>query len=516
MPSATSLSANRRLTFARFRTAHDVTLRELVHSSWDEIPPAETTSSSWRLVRSRRNHHHHHQLQQLPPRSATDVSGAAIQAARLAQVAAREAADASATAVAAASYARRLITEDCAMTDVWCDRGEERSAHIAERGWMAGADSRYTGENLLKGEGGDKDKGEEDAVDEGEGGCIVWPAARPVLLGKVWSLDLIVVWHNAIRHDLCDLFVILEALNGVGRDRSTVSVMELRALFAWFSTFEAFVVTRLKAEEEVLYPWLEQWGRIEGDLSTASRITTKGGIIRKIRDTAACAALLGLDRDNGAGLILMNPNRTYYDALKVGFAEIAPSLEKGTDVARCANVVEKVTTLVAAFSSALVDYFREQERLLPLIIESLYDPQDMYAASIERRMIRSMWKCGRKDESMVMLLRAVEDGPSSRQWICRNLRRLERLAVPLWKRRYNAARGAVVARFKERKQFWERCAASLNAPYGLNLQRYNMRVPPAVLRPMSTNYASSNFGRQDRSLKMTPSPHNNLRATCGT
>lgn len=445
------------------------------------------------------------------------MSGAAIQAARLAQVAAQEAADASATAVAAASYARRLMTEDCALTGVRY-MGEERCGDSKQGGWIMDGDRRYAGENLLREEGEKKGngKGKEHVVEGREEGSIVWPAAGPVILGKVWSFDMVAVWHNAIRHDLCDLFLILEALNGIGRDRSAVSVMELRALFAWFSTFEAFVVTRLKAEEEVLYPWVEQWGRIEGDLSTASRITTKGGIIRKIRDAAACAAILGLDRDTGGGTILMNPNRNYYDALKVGFAEIAPSLEKGADVARCANVVEKVTTLVAEFSSELLEYFREQERLLPLIIESLYDPQDMYAASIERRMIRSMWKCGRKDESMVMLLRAVEDSPSARQWICRNLRRLERLTLPLWKRKYNAGRGAVVARFKDRKRYWERYAATLDAPYGLNWRQYNRRGTPPTVRSGRGNYALPNHGRQDRSRTMAPSPDNNFCAACAT
>lgn len=511
MPSAPSLPSTRRLTFARLRTAHDVTLRELVHSSWDETTaPAENLASSWRHVRSRRNQQQSYQHHHLPPRSATDVSGAAIHAARLAQVAAQEAADASATAAAAADYARRLLAAECGRAST---REDAMEGEAAEEVWVVDGDRKYPDDNVS---GGEEEEDEEpsdgdkqDCIEEIQRRSVVWPAARPVLLGKVWSFDMVAVWHNAIRHDLCDLFVILETVKGAGKVRNTVNVMELRALFAWFSTFEAFVLTRLKAEEEVLYPWLEQWGRIKGDLSTASRITTKGTIIRGIRDTAACAAILGLERESGGGMVLMNPDRNYYDALKVGFAEIAPSLENNTDVDRCAHVVEKVTTLVAAFSNALLDYFREQERLLPLIIDSLYDPQDMYADSIERRMVRAMWKCGRKDESMVMLLRAVEDSPNARQWICRNLRRFERLAMPLWKRRYNAARGAVVARFKERKRFWERCTVSMDAPYGLSVQRPNLRSMPA-------NYSSLNYGYQDRSHKMASSLDNNFHAARGT
>ncbi|CDF36174.1 unnamed protein product [Chondrus crispus] len=173
-------------------------------------------------------------------------------------------------------------------------------------------------------------------------------------------------------------------------------------------------------------------------------------------------------------MLLTNPDRRYYDGFKVGYAELAPNLGSVTEGAVCGGILRKVTDAVASFSTQLLNYFHEQERSLPVIIESLYDPEDMYSASIERRIMRAIWKCGRKDESMVMLLRAVEDSPSCKQWTCRNLRRLERVAMPLWRRRYNNARGAVIAKFKQRKRSWERSAASTDMVFGSSLHRLNL------------------------------------------
>lgn len=406
-----------------------------------------------------------------------------MHAARMAELAARDAADASAAARAAASYARNLMSADklsSAPNDVptmppggWEPRHHPNSStapsnnpatptSVGRVASLRGSGNIHT---TLRGSGSIAA-----AASKGRG------VVRPVPLGKVWSFDLIALWHNAIRLELRDLDDIVWGLVDTAR---TVTVQEIRAFFAWFSTFEAFVVTSLKAEEEVLFPWVEQWGRIEGDLSTANRITTKGTIIRGIRDTAACAALVGLDGDLPEGMVLTNPHRNYYDSLNVGLAEVKPFVtgrkQTGTTSIGSvsgsggssngngvyARVVNRVASHVASFSSTLLDYFQKQERSLPVIIDSLYDEEDMHSATIERRMLRALWKCGRKDESMVIVLRAVEQAPFHRSWVHRNVKRVERFAMPVWKRRYSIGRGAITTKFRERNNAWELNSGSL-------------------------------------------------------
>ncbi len=311
------------------------------------------------------------------------------------------------------------------------------------------------------------------AVTFGAAAGVHAPQLRQTALGKRWSVDIVSVVHNAVRTEMADLFDILTSiiLNANVR-RATPA--ELRAFFAWFSSFEAFVVTALKAEEEVLYPWLEQWGRIDGALSTGARIAAKGAIIRQIRDASACSALLGLHHLPAGGVLSSSASAagSYYDGLSVGFANPSEHLMNGAlrgadgdrpemaDASLCKRVLDAVVEHVVAFSNGIALYFREQEDALPKIIESLYDLEDVRSSGVDRRMVRAIWKSGRRDEATMMLVRGLgEDRLMARAWTQRNLRHIDRLSLPLWRRRYVAGRGAVVERFRMRKRKHEQLLA---------------------------------------------------------
>lgn len=104
-----------------------------------------------------------------------------------------------------------------------------------------------------------------------------------------WALNLVAHSHDAVRIDLKILF---QALNTLSRRRERLLPANLRCLFAWLDSFEAFTITALKTEEETILPWIEQWGRLDGPLCTAKRISIKGKIIRALRDATACCAAL--------------------------------------------------------------------------------------------------------------------------------------------------------------------------------------------------------------------------------
>lgn len=284
------------------------------------------------------------------------------------------------------------------------------------------------------------------------------PPLTLTVLGKRWSVDVLAVVHNAILFEVGDLFDMLTALV-LGSKRARTA--ELRAFFAWFATFEAFVVTALKAEEEVLYPWLEQWGRIDGALSTGARIAAKGGIVRSVRDASAAAALLGLHHLPAGGACADRPG----DALSVGFADVAVAegvagAPEEADAELCKRVLDAVVGHVVAFSNALADYFREQDEALPDIIEALYDREDVYSSAVDRRCVRAIWRSGRRDEATLILVRGLGgDRALARAWAHRCLRRIDRMSLPLWRRRYQSGRGAVVERFRSRKSRYEQLLA---------------------------------------------------------
>lgn len=288
------------------------------------------------------------------------------------------------------------------------------------------------------------------------------PLLRPTPPGTRWSTDCISVVHNAVLCEIGALYDILASML-LGCASRRASAGELRAFFAWFATFEAFVVTVLKAEEEVLYPWLEQWGRIEGALSTGARIAAKGAVIRGVRDASACAVRLGMRRATASAL-MAGGERNYHDALQVGFAEMGPSEDEN---AQCEEVLTEVARHVSGFTRALAAYFREQEDALPKIIEGLYDAEDVRSSAFERRTLRAIWKSGRKDEATLILVKGFGDHHEmARCWIQRNLRRIDRMSLPLWRRRYVAGRGAVLARFRARKKRSEQLLELHGTPEG--------------------------------------------------
>jgi len=233
------------------------------------------------------------------------------------------------------------------------------------------------------------------------------------------------------------------------------SVHELRAFFAWFSTFEAFLISSLKSEEDIIYPWLEQWGRIEGALSTGSRISVKGSIVRNIRDTSACSALLGFHHLPAGGIL----NQGGQDPLAVGFVRKISQDDNPDDDNTCKKVLNAVITQVIKFMQELIAYFKEQEDALPKIIESLYEKEDVKSSSIIKRMVKATWKIsssGKRDELIVVLVRGLGANKTfARNWVQTNLRHIDRLSLPIWRRKYLTGRGAVVEKFRARKKRFE-------------------------------------------------------------
>lgn len=281
------------------------------------------------------------------------------------------------------------------------------------------------------------------------GGVTTAPRIRQTTLGKRWSVDVVAVVHNAIRAELGDLLEMLATLR-LAALAGRLGAAELRSLFAWFASFETFAVAALKAEEEVLYPWLEQWGRIDGALSTGSRIAAKGAIIRSIRDAAAASATLGLQHLPAGGALRVDAG----DELAVGFADIAVvgGGDGGADEHVCQRVLEAVVTHVTRFGGAMGAYFREQEEALPAMIERLYDAEDVRSSAVDRRTVRAIWRSGRRDEATLIVARGLGgDRALMRAWTQRCLRRIDRMSLPLWRRRYHAGRGAVVERFRSKK-----------------------------------------------------------------
>lgn len=349
-----------------------------------------------------------------------------------------------------------------------------------------------------------------------------------------WPLLLLSHPHDAVRLELRALFRALSSLHGAPRLRPA----HLRALFAWYSALEAFAVALLKAEEETLYPWIEQWGRIEGPLSTSERSRARGRIIRHVRDLSSLAAAVPTEEketqtekegggevgEKTAGETARNgakersrdgegKGRSSASMLRMRVSD-APKLwrKKGKEVGEedvvreeavlaraaerasmassrglgghhdasyylplgggalvqvagggrgaggkaregaaigiegeCRTVLETVQKHARLLTRAMLSYFECEERYLPPVIDALYDASDVESDGIERGVWRAVVRNNRRGEAAVLMMRACGGTEKATKWAAAALSPLDRLQLPLWRRRMASGRGKLMA-----------------------------------------------------------------------
>lgn len=298
-----------------------------------------------------------------------------------------------------------------------------------------------------------------------------------------WSVQLVSHTHDAVRLELRALFTIISALNS----SSTLTPSHLRLLASYIASFEAFAISVLKSEEETIFPYLEQYGRLQGPVSTASRSAARGRIIRHIRDFTAEAALPSLTCSSAspppyeasAASLSASPSASsssnsfdpklhkqippysrltrllsrsipsrrprpapaqpaYHATLAVSpTAEAHASDTPRARVARLARAALVLTRLV-------LEYFAVLESSLPPVVEGLFTHADVDASGIERHTFRTLARNQRRGEAAVLMYRACFGGEREKLWPGAAMSRVERLMFPVWKVRVGRERDTAV------------------------------------------------------------------------
>lgn len=72
--------------------------------------------------------------------------------------------------------------------------------------------------------------------------------------GHKWYVDLVALPHNAVRRQLCDAFIMANAL---GKLQLDVADADLARVYAWLGTLESFVRAVFNAEARFIFPLLD-------------------------------------------------------------------------------------------------------------------------------------------------------------------------------------------------------------------------------------------------------------------
>lgn len=102
---------------------------------------------------------------------------------------------------------------------------------------------------------------------------VVFPNVGLGTYGKSWNKDVYLLSHNAIKAELLDLYGMCNVMQ---RKIAMLTREHVRLFYEWFDDFQAFCLTAIRVEEEVLYPGLVAKDYLRGRLKDSQRMLTNG------------------------------------------------------------------------------------------------------------------------------------------------------------------------------------------------------------------------------------------------
>jgi hypothetical protein len=241
----------------------------------------------------------------------------------------------------------------------------------------------------------------------------------PVSKNK-WFIDAFALPHNAVRRECIDLYDILMALARCRPD-ADVSRDDMRDFCAWWAVAEQFFRCYFKMEREVLFPWVDTAGSKDWELQMA-----------------------------------LSKMRTMKDGLEDHLAEVNKAWE-GIDSLPPGELFGAVYRAVDLFCPRVMNYFSDQEILLPQIVKGFYRiedrlemDKDMLAAYMGEPLTRK-----NKDlphHNLVLLVRWIANPRQLRAWIAKNLNSTGRSAYSKWHASYEAEHSRLVKSFRNRSR----------------------------------------------------------------
>lgn len=186
--------------------------------------------------------------------------------------------------------------------------------------------------------------------------------------------DILTLGHNAVRRELCDMYIMYEAMRKLG---PTLTHADVNMSTLWFRTMYNFTTQNvLQWQWQVFLPWASL--RISASQSTTELICL-------------------ITRHQGMLGLMFNTISTLQ-------SNLSSQIEKGHDRRTVQRTLAQVSTNVHKFSTVLLAYFRAMESLVvPLLIRSDTGPFDR--TTLFRELILHMLEAETAHIQLPILLR---------------------------------------------------------------------------------------------------------------
>ncbi|KAA8499545.1 hypothetical protein FVE85_7130 [Porphyridium purpureum] len=239
---------------------------------------------------------------------------------------------------------------------------------------------------------------------------VKMPVVIATPYGKLWSMDVLAVYHNAIKKEVMDMYNMVECML---RFQMSLGYDDVTRFFEWWDVFESFLMDYFELEEKVIFPYIaEKFDFADTKLSRQERMLTKARITQFLAQI-----------DDMEDIFINRP--------------------PGECLPRFVEFLDK-------FTPRLLGYFNTQETIVPRTLQKFFQPDDKVI--IQQTCVD--WLKKTKDatdfaENMVVQSRWMPEA-QLQLWKRDSLRGMQRVAYPAWRGRVEAYHFVIPAEFGHR------------------------------------------------------------------
>lgn len=232
-----------------------------------------------------------------------------------------------------------------------------------------------------------------------------------------WFIDVFTLPHNAVRRECMDLYDILSALARCDKNNDLCRE-DIDNFETWWKVADQFLRCYFEVERRVLFPWVDSAGAQEWEVQLALKK------MRSLKDKLET--------------LLSKMERIWKEKTFKTSAEMYGLLYKAAD----------------EFVPRLVNYFMDQEVLLPAIVKEFYSRDQRLP--IDKQMVEvfmNEYRQGDGDDTrhnLVLLVRWMSKSRQLRAWLGKNLAASARAMYPSWYQRYESQHAGVLQALRSR------------------------------------------------------------------
>lgn len=235
-----------------------------------------------------------------------------------------------------------------------------------------------------------------------------------------WYIDAFTLPHNAVRRVCIDVYDILMALARCGGD-ADITRDDMKEFHTWWVVADGFLKCYFEMERKVLFPWVDGAGSKDWEFQMALRK------MRGMKDT--------LHEQ------LEDINATWQDMETTSPGEQFAKVYRAVDI----------------FCPRMMNYFADQELLLPAIVKSYYRLEDRLMMDKDMLLAFLGEPLNRKNKdaahhNVVLLVRWIANPRQLRAWVAKNLNSTGRASYNKWHSLYEAELGHILKGFRNRSR----------------------------------------------------------------